>query len=1405
MPVYTYDWTRFWLPHDGTLPLADDGYLSDPEGGLFSAINTGHLKTLEQWEQKRCLVLLGEPGAGKSRVIQQYVKPFRQGIRSNGHYVQHVDLVTGDSESQITEIIASDTTFNAWLNGSGTLDLFIDSLDEGLLRVGSVASLLTKMLPKYHLDRLFLRICCRTADWPLMMQDKLVEWYGQSECSVLELAPLRRKDVIAAANTRGIDGLGFLDEVARVDAVPLAIKPITLDFLFTSYKNNTAKGSLPHSQWKLYELGCSRMCTEIKDTRRTSRLTGSVQPSDRMAIAGRIAALSLLSNRYAVYTGVTVEAGPATALTIDDIRGQVKRSGSPQLLNVDRPGVEETLGTMFSSRGSELLGFAHHSYAEFLAAWHLHQCDMPFEQLESLFWHPDGELVPQLHGTAAWLSSIRTDMFEKVLATNPDVLLGSDLEARTESDRAEVVHRLLTPSANRTFRDRAGAIHQSRLRKLRHRGLAAQLEPIVADHGIDMAIRSTAIDIAVACQVTDVQDSLLTLALDDSDDINVRVYAAYALSKIADRDTRSKLRPLLNDQVQGDIDHELEGCVLMALWPDHLTAAELFPMLHHSRSNLYGTYASFLHNYAGPRLKPEDLPVALAWVESQPTNRVEMQHSDQLIGAILTLAWDNLDDVRVLMPFAKICLSLLKSYVAIISKRIEPNNQLVIYSDDVRRRRLVEAIIDEITDAERETYHLIHSATPILIPEDILWLTERLDLVVGQPSYEVYLQALGRLYRPGPWEINDRVVHACRLHPRLAEELKVWLDPVPIRSPESDEIRKLYARHNAASQPKAIPLVDPPPATRIASSLEAIEAGNWDWWRRLWLDLTLEPNSQQYKYAADITAEPGWQAASTATQNRILAAAELYITQQDPRNDEWFGTNAYPDRVLAGYAALRLLALKDPAVFANVTAETWTKWAPILLAHPMSGSNAEHEQNRRLLVAAYSKVPAELTDRLVELIRAEDAANDSIFALRQAECLWSPALSSRLLDLIDEAQLSNRNYGEILGAVLTQDVATIGDQRKRALETARKAIEGYPEPDRRPISVEVGRIAALECADDLWSDVWSAIQSDEDFGRNVLEGIANHDSHASRLAPNLSENQLADLYIWLVEHCQDTEHADHAADPLISRDPPLVFWRHMLIRALEERGTLAASTALCSIGHSHPELGWIQDVILRVEHVIRRRSWVPPLPNDVVKLLDDHQRRWVQSGEHLLSVVVDSLGRLQQSLQGVTRRAPLLWNRQKDGTWWPRDEEEVSDYIKSHLEGDLKGRGLVANREVQILKGSGGTTGQDTDIYVQAASKDIHGDPGDIITVIVEHKCCWNAELMTAMKTQLVDRYLNEKECVYGLYVVTWFESPKMDPSDNRKPPTLSRAEVAEALAVQADQVTKNGLVVRSVVLDASL
>lgn len=119
------------------------------------------------------------------------------------------------------------------------LHFFLDSLDECLLRIDTVATLLIDELRKYSVQRLSLRIVSRSAEWPMVLEDGMHELWRKEGVEIYELTPLRREDAAEAARVEGIANPDeFLREVAAKNAGPLAAKPVTLRLLLNLWVKN---------------------------------------------------------------------------------------------------------------------------------------------------------------------------------------------------------------------------------------------------------------------------------------------------------------------------------------------------------------------------------------------------------------------------------------------------------------------------------------------------------------------------------------------------------------------------------------------------------------------------------------------------------------------------------------------------------------------------------------------------------------------------------------------------------------------------------------------------------------------------------------------------------------------------------------------------------------------------------------------------------------------------------------------------------------------------------------------------------------------------------------------------------------------------------------------------------------
>ena len=150
------------------------------------------------------------------------------------------------------------------------------------------------------------------------MEDGLEQLYGKDAVGVYELAPLQRMDVAEAARTNNLDHDSFLREIDRKEIVPLASKPVTLNFLLNTYRQN---GNFPSTQAELYFAGCQLLCEEPNESRRDARHTGNLTAEQRMTVAARIAAVTIFANCYAIWTGLDQGDVPEEDVTIRDLCG----------------------------------------------------------------------------------------------------------------------------------------------------------------------------------------------------------------------------------------------------------------------------------------------------------------------------------------------------------------------------------------------------------------------------------------------------------------------------------------------------------------------------------------------------------------------------------------------------------------------------------------------------------------------------------------------------------------------------------------------------------------------------------------------------------------------------------------------------------------------------------------------------------------------------------------------------------------------------------------------------------------------------------------------------------------------------------------------------------------------------
>ena len=1372
-----YPWQRYWCPIEATYYIDQHGYVEDPQTAFnpnlvkFSDITPAHT-----------IVLLGEPGIGKTRAMADERSSLEATVKSRGEELLWVDLKEYGNEDRLVRTIFEGPEVQRWLAGEHDLHLFFDSLDEGLLRIETLSSILLSFLRRWPLERLNLRIACRTADWPRLLDDGLRALPELQPIQIMELAGLTRRDIQLAAKVRTLDEAKFTTAIERAGAVPLAIKPVTLELLLRTF---AVDRGLPPTQAALYLIGCRLLCSEPPPA------AAELDTAERLAIASRIAATTIYGGKAAVWTGPNLGDVADSDIPIEELAGGTETS-AVGVKPVTERAVREVLRTsLFSARTTtDRLGFAHHTFAEYLAAYYVR--DLPLPQVMSLLIHPgdpEGRVVPQLREPAAWVATLRADVFRAIAERDPSVLLRSDAAAASDDDRKELVAQLLKSWSEGKLLQRGWEV-VARWSVLAHPGLAAQLRPYIRSRSKNDVARQEAIDMAEANELTGLGGALLRVALDPRDKLHVRVNAAYAISRIGDEATKARLSPLLNDA--RDENDELLGVALRALWPIHLSTGELFKVLRPARNrNFLGAYQMFLNRELAAELPAADLPLALDWIADMCVAGQHIAEFERLMDGIIIASLDHLDELGVADRVAKALLARHRQHYQFFD-HVDEKVLGPIWTQE-RRRQIVTAMVAQFTDPDRDRHDLLGGLPRLIDTEDVTWLIDQGLGATGSAPRAWALLAQFCVNWQDPRH-TEALYEACQQADAFKVLFGTDFEAVELGSDRAAEMKKSYDLWNRTLRREPKPK-GPSPQMRVAAQLVASEAGEVEAWWRLNREMTLKPEHVRYPMdhfgEPDVRKFPGWEVADEGVRARIVRAAKQCILEFQPKAT-WIGTSTVSEADMAGYRAFRLIGDLEPSFLQGLSPDIWKKWAPVLLAAPVDDDPGAQAT---FVSMAYPHAQAEVIRTLLKLIDKENASNGTVFATRDLGDLWDNALSQALHTKLQDAALKPGSIRALLEKLLEhRDDSAIEFALARATRPGRR---GTPE---RAVAVVCAELLLRLVPERSWSAVWAVMRRIPAFGVELALAMSElHDLRGGAL--RLTEAQAADFFIWLYQRFPPRE--DPPQEGFLPPRALLSDMRDSLVTFLRERGTPAAVGALRRI-QRELKLGWFSRHVLQAERLVLARSWTPPSPGEILKLAADADRRLVESGDQLVQLLSESLSRFENELQGEQPAVIGLWDEIGHGSYRPKPEVVLADAIARHFRRDLRGRGLAALREVEIRRGHGGQ-GERTDVYVTAVRLNKRDDGVDTIPVVVEVKASWSRDLETAMTQQLAERYMKRSRLQHGLYAVGWYSCRRWARGDTRLRRLGRRARVQTTLQAEAQSLSASGFAISTKIVDCEL
>ncbi|MES2770276.1 MAG: hypothetical protein V4596_14130 [Bdellovibrionota bacterium] len=1365
----SYLWQRYVCSREGSYHTDPDGFIIDPETKYGKDLQP-NLNTIEKAEESKCTIYLGEPGIGKSQILLDTVSGKRPKADANTIII-HENLNNFGSEERLIREIFHSAEIEEWKNNGKNLYLYIDSLDECLLRVDTVSHILAREISKLPKERLFVRISCRTGVWPQYLEKEL-ETIFPGSLSVYEMVPLLEKDIVVACENEGVDPASFIKEVKERGVVPLAIKPVTLKFLLNTFKS---KQKLADDQKTIYSVGCLQLCEEQSKSRLVSPKTKGMEGTQKLAIAERIAILSILSNKNSIWLGPEHERDQ-NDLTIKDI--------AEDLDGLDRITAEELLQTLdsglFTSRGINRMGWAHQTYAEFLMAQGLNNFKIETNKLNSLFFNPNPsnpKLVPQLQQGAAFLASMNRDFFNLILNKDPEVLLQCDLSGLPEEYKKQTVQKILEAEETGNSYLHIDLGFRERFKGLKYEGLDDKLAIIILDKKLSFNLRKLAVDIAEICELHTLMPVLLEQALDKSEDYQLRVNSASTISILGDTKTKAELKKLLEEEDPND---QLKGYALQSLWPEQITAEELFKYIIPPKNDFYhGSYAHFISYDLIEEMPDDALPIALAWVEEHADKHTNHSKMGRAIEKIIYHCWNKLDAIDLYPNFAKVAYKRLDKHLPIAS-RFESKEYAQEFYEAVEKRRKIFLSIIQIPLDDFKAVH----AQRLLDNRDFFWLLELANKELDPSKFEKIIETLRFVFDWANTDHTDALFPLYQNNSSVNEKFKSLYGPIILQSEDEKRMRKLHEQgielKNLSKKKDKVDWANKISGF-INETIEEIEEGKIEHFYHLARLLTANQETGEYALRDEhIEDSPSWLSLDNRKQEKIISYAKKFLEEVEPNIESYLKKNSIEFVVSAGIKAISLINKYSPEFLSQKGKGIWPKWLSPIVAYPTFGAD-EVESQKNALKIGYPYAQDVFEETILKVADKEGReGNGNIFVISR----FSSYINR---DLQEKLHILARSLPPLSAIALLGEILSLGYSEAEHLLASYISSPLPKDREQRDIVLAAARNLVAESSKSGWNILWPILEKDKEFGQELILDIVAKNAHETAFVEKLSDEQLVDFYSWMIDLFPYSARMGGAIGPK-ERAGDI---RDACFRILVNRGTRSSCDALKKMVQRHKELPWLNYHLTEAEKRNRSLEWVSPEPSHLLLTITNKSKRLVRNQEELMQVILESILRYQESLQGTPPSTPDIWNTERDKCR-PKDENEISDHLKRHFDRDIKSKGIIANREVQIRPSVGPGTGQRTDIQIDATIKGKDGI--DILTVIVEVKGCWNDGVYEALQTQLVDRYLKQNSTRHGIYVVADCLCERWTDEDLRKNKS-KRNEVRanfskiENLATEQEQV----------------
>lgn len=707
----------------------------EPNGAI------GPSQSLSAYRETPAWVLLGDPGAGKTTAFQAEESAAPKRVL----FVSARDFLTFDPEDH-----------PEWRDRT----LLLDGLDE--VRAGKSDARTPFDQIRRHLDRLGrprFRLSCREADW-LGKNDRkhLKSVSPDGKVVVLRLDSLNRDEIRAVvSDLLGESGVTpFLTAVSERSLDAVLGNPQNLGMLANVFRES---GRLPTSRWETFEKASALLAKETNDDH------PEVAVESLLEDAGRLSAVELLSDAAGHCERRTTDGYLAISAYGEAVQQPLRAALRTRLFTAEKEG---------RFRG------AHAHLAAFLAARYLAgliENGAPSRRILVLLSGPDGAPPTPLRGLAAWFAAAAPTVRRRLIERDPvAVLIYGDIRGFTAGERAFLLD-CVGRDAPRLYESYWPV---SAVEALASRDMTPLLLDLLQNPDRSRATQSRIEVITKALSTAQPglgpSAALLSVVEDSTYWPRVRRPALDAwVRTVADkRDRVARLRKVLSALHEGrvdDSDRELLGTLLPALYPEHISPAELWTHFRPPQEFLLGRFLQFWSTLAAT-CPHSHLPAHMDYLASAIGSlRARLRHFSleavpaNLLARALRAHGSGLEASR-LVRWLRVGLTDLGSLRADSREHasaLQAISEWLTANPEVRRR-VVRFVLqtDEFRTVENPDYYfsqLLYESRP---PDDIAtWHFEEAVVADDSARVEFHLRGLLQALADRPVDV-DRCLNDVR-------------------------------------------------------------------------------------------------------------------------------------------------------------------------------------------------------------------------------------------------------------------------------------------------------------------------------------------------------------------------------------------------------------------------------------------------------------------------------------------------------------------------------------------------------------------------------------------------------------------------------------------------------------------